>query len=361
MEQQAATPSGGAEGAPAPSIHERIKAIASPQPEQHAEPASEGANPSDNALTEPVAESQAPEPAAQAAETEATESESDAQTLAQLSSLTELADATGLELDKLMDLDIATKIDGKEGKARLRDLIKSYQLEGHLTQKSMALAEERKAFEAEAQRKVAEYRDRVTQLSQAVGLAQRILDGEYAGIDWAELQRTDPLKFQSEYGAYKMRLDGIQGLAQQIAQENERAQAQQQAEYKAYLAEEMKQLDMKVPEWSDKSVRDKQITEMASALSEAYGVSEQELRSIVDHRQILIARDAAKWQALQKSKPAVVNKVKAAPKLVKPGTTKGSAEIAAARIAAERAQVRKTGSTQDAARLLKSIGLARVN
>ncbi len=59
---------------------------------------------------------------------------------------------------------------------------------------------------------------------------------------------------------------------------------------------------------------------MVAILSDAYGLTEQEIRASTDHRLILIARDAMRWQKLQKSKPAIVNKVKTAPKLLKPGT-----------------------------------------
>jgi hypothetical protein len=67
---------------------------------------------------------------------------------AKLSSLTELADAAGLESERLMDLELPTKIDGKEGKARLRDLVKSYQLDGHINQKLATLDTDRKTFES---------------------------------------------------------------------------------------------------------------------------------------------------------------------------------------------------------------------
>jgi hypothetical protein len=362
--EQAATPTGAEASARAdvsapketPSVHDRLKAYLSPteeapantpaKPEATAEQASTAA--SDKPL---VDEPEEAAPAAEEVETaeEVTEEPVD------IRDLNTLAEATGLELDKLMDLDIPTKIDGKAGTARLRDLIKSHQLEGHLNQKLMTHAETVKAFEAEAARKAGEIKTRVEQLSQAVGLTQKLLDGEFADVNWPELQRTDPAKFQAMYGAYTMRLDGIRQLNGQVMQEQERASASQKAAQEAYLADQAKLLDSKVPEWSDKGKRDKDVTEMVATLRDAYGLTEEEVRSTADHRLILIARDAARWQKLQKSKPAVLNKVKAAPKLLKPGTQQSQAAQNNFIAQKERERLRSTGKVSDAKAPLKRL------
>lgn len=362
MTEQAATPTGGAEGGSLPSVnppttHDRIKALLST--EQHASAASEQASePVDEVATEQVetaTEEQAPTP--EAVETEA-EPELTAQ---QLSTLAELSEATGLELEKLMDLDVPTKIDGKEGKARLRDLIKSYQLEGHLNQKLMTFADEKKAFETEAQRKATEIRERVQSLQNAHTLAERLLHAEYASIDWGALKAQDPLTYNAKVVEFQERQKGIAALADMLGQENQRLQQEAAKQQQAYFQEQTRLLESKVPEWNTQAAREKALSEMAPVFEEAYGITKQELGDVVDHRQLLIARDAYQWQKLQKQKPAVLNKVKAAPKLVRPGTTRTAADSQAARLAQQRSQVRKTGSTKDTAALLKSLGLAKVN
>jgi hypothetical protein len=255
----------------------------------------------------------------------------------------------------VLDLEASTKIGGKDGKVRLRDLVKSHQLEGHLNQGLMKLAEERKAFEAETGRKVSEVQARVGQLNQAVQLAQKILDGEFADVNWQELQRTDPAAFQAKYGAYKMRLDGIQQLNQVAGQEQERVQAKLQADQKSYLDEQAKLLDLKVPEWADKGKREKDVVEMASILTDAYGITEQELKACVDHRQILLARDAIRWQKLQKSKPATLNKVRAAPKLIRPGSQQSRTAQDGLQYNKDRENLRRTGKVTDATPALKKL------
>jgi hypothetical protein len=361
LDTQAATPTGAEASARADvsdkpaSIHDRLKTYLSPPEEAPANKPKAVAK-AEQAST---AASDAPSEVAEEAPTEevveTNEAPEEAPAEMELSELKHLAEATGLELDKLMDLDIPTKIDGKEGKARLRELIKSYQLEGHLNQKLMTHAETVKAFEAETARKVGEFGTRIQQLNQAVGLAQKILDGEFADVNWQEMQRTDPAGFQAKYGAYKMRLDGIQQLNSQVMQEREREQAQQQAAFTAYRDEQSKLLESKLPEWSDKGKREKDVVELAAILNDAYGITEQELRSCVDHRQILLARDAASWRKLQKAKPAVLNKVKTAPKLLKPGTQQSQAAKDGFIAQKERDRLRSTGKVSDAKAPLKRL------
>lgn len=270
-------------------------------------------------------------------------------------SLNDLAEGLGWDLEKILDLETSTKIGGKDGKVRLRDLVKSHQLEGHLNQGLMKLAEDRKGFEGETARKVGEMQIRVGQLGQAVQLAQRILDGEFAGVNWQELQQTDPAGFQAKYGAYKMRLDGIQQLNQQVAQESERTKSQQQAAFEAYRKEQGTLLDSKIPEWSDKGKREKDVAELASTLNDAYGITEQELKNCVDHRQILLAMDAMRWQRLQKSKPATLKKVRTAPKLIRPGSQQSRATQEGLDTQKAAQNLRRTGRVQDATPLIKKL------
>lgn len=380
---EAATPTGGAEGSARPqtaptrsaspqtsqsqnapkTIQERVKASLFAQ----AEPAADEGR----AVTQPrtttgefakgeevSATHEAPieEPDAQGVDEAGTGENPDTTEVEQsIKSLNELAEGLGWDLDRVLDLEAPTKINGKEGKVALRDILKSHQLEGHLNQGLMKLAEERKAFEGENLRKTTEFQSRVTQLNQAVGLAQKILDGEFADVNWQELQRTDPAAFQAQYGAYTMRQDGIRQLNSQVMQEQEREKATQKAAQEAYLAEQAKLLDTKVPEWADKGKREKDVAEMVATLGDAYGLTEQEIRSSPDHRLILIARDAMRWQKLQKSKPATLNKVRAAPKLIRPGTQQSRSAQEGLAVQKDRDRLRSSGRPQDAAKVLRHL------
>lgn len=385
---EAATPSGGAEGSARPAasqpsttqqqnstqttpgntstpatqrahtLQERIKAsIYEPAPDEGR--ATAQVAPSDVVAKAAKVEPEAPQASPDGEEAQTSETpdagEAPEGDEASFKSISELAEGLGWDLDKIMALEVPTKINGKDGKVALRDLAKSHQLEGHLNQGLMKLAEERKAYEAERARVDGEIRARVQQVSQVVSLAQKMLDGEFADVNWQDLQRTDPAKFQAMYGAYKMRLDGIQQLNQLGEQERVKSEAEQKAAFEAYRSEQAKLLDASIPEWADKSAKDKDVAEMVATLADAYGFTEQEIRSTVDHRLLRIARDASKWQKLQKSKPATLNKVRAAPKLIRPGAQQSRSAQEGLDAQKGQAALRKSGRVQDATPVLKRL------
>lgn len=365
MSDEAATPTGGAEVSARPdasateqkpqSITERLKAsLFAPQeeteqPERAATPVAEPAEP--KAPKEPVkaeAKEEVPEeiPAEDAEESEAE---------ARYETLSELAEALGWDLEKVLDLEAMTKIDGKEGKARLRDLIKSHQLEGHLNQKLMTFADEKKAFEAERQTFVQTSQHKLQQMDAALQVAHRMLHGEFAQVDWQSLQNSDPLAFNQQYVLFQQRQAQLNHLAETIGHERKQAEAQAAQQQQAYLAEQMKLMESKIPEWNDKGKRDKDIAELIPVAKDAYGITEAEVRGLKDHREVLILRDAVKWQQLQKSKPVTLKKIKDAPKLIKPGSQQSQAAKDSFIAQKERERLRSTGKVSDAKAPLKRL------
>lgn len=364
MTDQAATPTGGAEVSARPdasattsepSIHDRLKAhLAPPSPT-----AGEVAKPvkAPEVAEKPAAAPAETEDDVDEVETEAKQGDAQAgeETEAAYESLSDLAEALGWDLDKIMDLEASTKIDGKEGKARLRDLIKSHQLEGHLNQKLMTHAEEKKAFETERQNFLQTSHQKLQRLDAGLQVAQKLLEGEFAQVDWQNLQTTDPLSFNQQYVAFQQRQAQLNQIANQLGQERQQAQQQAAQQQQAYLQDQMKLMETKIPEWADAKVRERDIADLAVVAHQAYGITKDEVERLTDHREILVLRDAWKWQKLQKSKPATLNKVKTAPRLLKPGTTQSRAEQVASSLKEGKAKLRQTGSLSDAKPLLKNL------
>lgn len=362
-------PGPGGGNTPPPSVHERLKTLLSPQSAQQDEPATDQAADDTSQSSESTEETASPRVAdpkapqkpvdAQASE-EADVPDDDAQSEeTQLSTLKDLAEATGLDLDKILDLEVPTKIDGKDGKARLRDLQKSYQLDGHINQKLATLDNDRKAFHAEREKYTRETGDKLKKLDAGVKTLERALMGEFSTVDWEKLQTDDPLTFNAQWVAYQQKYAVMQSIAAQINAERQQAEAEQQAQYKAYVEEQRKLFTAKVPEWSEATSRKKAQGELAELLQEAYGFSKEEapqaIEQIVDHRHALILRDAQKWHQLQKSKPTALNKVKAAPKLLKPGTPQSRTAQSQIALQNDRAKLKQTGRARDAAPVLKRL------
>ncbi len=364
MTTEAATPTGGAEvsarpdASATPSVHERLKALLNPAPDESKQSIAKAPDTADSTAPAETAGAKA-EPETQV-EGEAEVTTDDAETeqeRVELSTLDDLAEALseqGYDLERLLDLEAKVKIDGKEGKARLRDLIKSHQLEGHLNQKLMTFADERKAFETERATKSREMADKFLKLDAGIQTLERALAGEYAQVDWQRLQAEDPLGFNAQYVSYQQRYAQLQTIAQQIAQEQQHAQQETARQQQAYLAEQRQLLQAKVPEWSDKGKYEKEKGEMLDYLK-GYGITKEEFEGIADHRQALVIRDALNWSRLQKSKPILLNKVKAAPKLLKPGTMQSRAAQNNLQLSKDRDRLRGTGKVRDATPILKKL------
>jgi hypothetical protein len=362
-----------ASSAPAapPSTHDRLKAFLSgptgqqPPPSAKSDPQGlvDDTAGESTQTKEPLQAPKAVPAQAVAAEAEVPDSEGDsADADVELTSVTELAERTGLTLDRIMDLSIPTKIDGKEGSTTLRQALKNFQLDGHLSNKLKAHADERKAFEAQAQRLQSDYQQKLQQVDAGVQVAQRLLQGEFASINWQELQQTDPATFNQHYVSFQHRQAMLDQIANQLGTERQTLQQQQAQQHKGFLEEQKQLLESKVPEWADSKARATEMKEMGEVFSEAYGVTGEELNALVDHRDFMVARDALKWLKLQKSRPAVLNKVRQAPKLLKPGASQSQAAQKSVAVASARDQLRKSGGKdkQALANVLKSLGVARV-
>lgn len=355
--------------AAAPSVHDRLKAfLAGPQPQAAASTTAEQADSSSEDVGQPKepAKAEAPKVAAQAEadaevpEGEATEAQPD---VSQITSLAELAESTGIGLDRILDMALSTKIDGKDGRATIRELQKSYQLDGHLSNKLKTAADERKAFESERTRVAGEWQQKQMQMDAGLQVLQRALQGRFASVDWQGLRDTDPGQFNARYVEFQQDQAMLNHIADQIGQERNTVNEQQRQAQEKLLREQFDLLESKVPEWAGdtgKKTRETEISEMADIFEKSYGITRAELDRLTDHRDFLVARDALKWQKLQASKPQVLKKVVAAPKLLKPGTQQSQAAQAGVAITQAREQLRKTGKLSDAASVFKRLGVAKV-
>lgn len=364
MSDEAATTTGGAEVSARPqesqaptSVHDRLKAALF-APEQ---PESSGVAPNTgkpHEAKQPKQEVKAEQDAEEVEETEGEPTEDATEEDQQehdFSSIDELAEALGWDVDKLYSLAAKTKIDGKEGKATLKELIKSHQLEGHLNQKLMTHAEERKAFETERQNFLQTSQHKIQQLDAGVKIAQKLLEGEFASVNWQQLQDESPVDFAQKFASFQQRQAQINHVANLLGQEHSAAQQQAAQQQQAYLSEQQKLMETKLPEWNDASRRDKELAELIPTVKDAYGITEEEVRGVTDHRELLILRDAWQWQKLQKAKPAIVNKVKTAPKLLKPGTSQSKAAQTNLQLQQDRTRLKGSGKVRDAKPVLKKL------
>ncbi len=252
--------------------------------------------------------------------TEEAEQTDDAQEEVSLpSTLSELAEVLGIDPDKLYEIKAKTKIDGQEGEATLAQLLKSYQLEGHLTRKSMELSERQKALEQDAQRHQAEATQRLQYLEDSIAVATNLLNERYQGVDWDALKASDANAFNTRYIEYQQHRQKLANAFQAVQAEREKQSLANQQKFAEYVAGEGKALANAIPEWADAKVAKKERTEIREYLK-GIGYDDSEVDQIYDHRLVLVVRDAMKAKRLATAKPEILKKITQAPKLVKPGT-----------------------------------------
>lgn len=331
-------------------IHQRILGILDAPEPSKPEPVQEAAE--TEGVTE-QAETEGDEPEVKAESTKTEQPATDAVELPD--SFDGLAEAIGVEPDKLKGLKVRVKIDGEEASVPLAEVLKSYQLEGHVNRKSMELAEQRKAFEAEAQQKQTELQTRLQQTNALLTNVEQSMLSQFNAINWDELRQTDPAEFAAKRQEFAESYQRVQAAKQQVLTEAQRMQAEQQRIAQTQLYEALKRehsalLD-KLPDWKDEGKAKAEKDAIRSYLAQS-GFSNDELSNVADHRAILLARKAMLYDQMQGKKPELTKKVINLPRVQKPGATKTKAEMKAEQQAQLRAKIRKSGDTRDVAKFL---------
>lgn len=237
------------------------------------------------------------------------------------------------------------KASGEEVEVELDELIKGYQQGADYTKKSQALAEQRKAIEAERQ-----HLEYVKQERQAYAQKLQALDSflsqQNQGVNLDVLKETDPIGYAvavAEQSQREKQLAVVRNEQQRLAQQQ---QSEQQASLQNHLRQESEKLTSLIPELATPqgdAVR-KQIRDYAKSI----GWTDQELSQLYDSRAVVTLYNGMKYQQLQKSKPEVNKKLQAAPKMMRSGTSAPPTKSSSDKQAMQR--LRETGKVTDAAR-----------
>ena len=184
-----------------------------------------------------------------------------------------------------------------------------------------------------------------------VGMYQKAIES----IDIAEMQQLatdDPAKYLAklaEYNTLNRRLQEAESKRVQVAQQFTESQQRFQQEA---LKREREALFKAIPDWRD-DAKFKQARGRILAYMAERGFSEQEVGSLMDHRALLVAYDAARFRESQKALKASAKQLGRKPAVAKPGAGASKAQIADEQTRALRQQLKKTGRLEDAAKLFE--------
>lgn len=239
-------------------------------------------------------------------------------------------------------------VDGKESAVPVTELVKGYQRHAVFTQRSQALADERRAFETE-QAAIREERSQYAAL--LVKLQGMIEGGGEQEPDWGTLEKTDPMEYayqSARWGQKRAKMAAIDAEQRRLMSE---AQKEAEKRIKDFALDQHRLLLDKVPEYRDPKVRQQDRDAIRQFGVDAYGFTSEELDQLVDHRAIMVLRDARSYRQLQAKRGVVEKRVveTQAPLSRNRGPVVPSTSASAIKAASER--LSRTGRLQDAVAL----------
>ena len=211
------------------------------------------------------------------------------------------------------------KAAGEEKEVTLDELIKSYQLGTDYTKKSQAVAEERKAVEAERQR-VEEAKQLRDQYAERLQIIEQMLNQQPETENLDYLKETDPIGYAvkvAEISQREKQLAQVQAERQRIAQQQDQERQQQLS---SVVQAEARKLAEAIPDYADPQKGEAMRRELREFGVRA-GFSDQELANVYDSRAVLTLWKAMQYDKLQSAKPGITKKVSEAPKVIKAGVS----------------------------------------
>lgn len=242
------------------------------------------------------------------------------------------------------------KAAGEEKDVTLDELVKNYQLGADYTKKSQAVAEERKAVQAEYQaiQEAKQLRDQYAQQLQVI--EQMLSRGEEPeNLDY--LKETDPIGYAVKVAELSQK---EKQLSQVRAQQNQ-IRAQQEQDRQQWMAnlvrQESEKLATVLPDYVDPE-KGESLRNSVRSYGKELGFSDEELASVVDSRHVITLYKAMQYDKLQKSKPSINKKLAEAPKVMKSGVSQ-SRDTNSEQVKKLKAKARATGRVADAAALFE--------
>ena len=322
MQTVAPTPAGSAVQGPM-NVAEAANALAGMLPEEGQEDSSEAQSPDEGAAVEEEL----------SADADAADDETDAEQ-------SELDEDTEEQEQPQV---FSVKVDGKEVEVTLDELQKGYSRTQDYTRKTQQIAEVRKQTEAELQAVRAE-REQYAQLLSA--LESQVQQVAQPNIDWDRLYQEDPIEWVRQREVMRDNQEkaaAIQSEQQRLSQLSQQEQAQFMQQK---LQHEQEALLAAIPDWKDAKKAQAEKALLVE-FGQKIGFTPDELKSVVDHRAVLMLRKAALYDQMMSKRGNIKPVTNNGPRPAKPGAA-GRVSNSTESVRAQQ-RVAKTGRVDDAA------------
>ena len=229
---------------------------------------------------------------------------------------------------------VTVKVNGEEREVPLSEAIAGYSRTEDYKQKTAALAQDRRTFEAQranidADLK-AEYANQLEQATKTFAEFDPVLQ-EARKIDWDRLKATDPAAYVQASDAVNQRLGLIDQMQAQVAtarqeaqQHSERQEQQDRAQRFDTAAEKIVEA---MPELADEAKFQAFASDAIGHLK-GEGFSPEEIAGVLDHRVLTLADKARRWDAYQAAQKSLPQKKIVPRSTIKPMTTDGASSRA---------------------------------
>jgi len=243
------------------------------------------------------------------------------------------------------------KVDNEEVEVTLEELQLGYSRTKDYTKKTQALAETRKAVEAEKS-KIEEAKQMRDTYAQRLEVIEKLLNQQATDdVNLAELRENDPIGYAikvAERAEQEKHLQAVRAEKHRIAQQQD---SERQQALQGHLQTEAGKLKEMIPEFRDEAkaeIARKDIRTYAKSV----GFSDEELSQVYDSRAVKTLYNAMMYEKLMKGKSVATKKVQDAPRTIKAGNG-GQVNADDNATKKQMQKLKQTGKKSDAAKLFE--------
>jgi hypothetical protein len=251
---------------------------------------------------------------------------------------------------------IKLKVNGEEIEKPLDEIVALAQQGLDYTQKTQQVAEQRKELDSlQEQLNVSakQYQEQqqlnnmlIEDVAKITALDQQL--NQYNNLDWKKMSDSDFVEAQKLFFDYNQLQQERSNAVSQFEAKRQQLVGQQQQLIADQVKKGKEQLAKEIPNWSPETTQD------IISIGREYGFTDAELNSIVDTRQVRALYDAMQWRKLQSKNSVTKKKISSAKPVVKPGS-KDMKKVATSNAKKMREQLRKTGKSELASKLIENM------
>lgn len=251
---------------------------------------------------------------------------------------------------------VKLKVNGEEVEKPLDEVVALAQQGLDYTQKTQQVAEQRKELEALQEQlngATKQFQEQqqlnnvlIEDVAKITALDQQL--AQYQNVDWQQLSDSDFVEAQKLFFQYNQLQQQRTDAVSRFESKRQEALTKQQQLVADQVRKGKEQLAKEIPNWSQ------QTTQEVISTGKEYGFTDAELNSIIDPRHVKVLHDAMQWRKLKSKDSVTKKKVASAKPVVKPGS-KDQKQVATASAKKMRDQLRKTGSSEVASKLIENL------